>query len=333
MAALEATADLRASHPTASTPEQIAADAPQLQDISAKFPDLLVYTPTAEKYEEVRGFFNAGMTKQPLAVVRPRSEGEVAAIVKELHTRDIPFGIRSGGHDLTAAQAQGRDGVIIDLRGLDSIQIAEDRKSVRVGGGILGIKLSQFLRQHKLVTPHGWCPTVSMAGWVLGGGYGYASAFYGLGVDQLLGGRVVLASGEVVDTDKHADLLWALRGAGNGNFGVVVELRLKLYPQTGLLAGILAFPHAQASDVMTKFGTLEKDLPINFNGEGSHMSFPGIGPVIAWLFAWTSENEDLEDGFAFLEKMRALGTPVLDTVTAGKRPRLRGFEERDSLTL
>ncbi|GKT66259.1 FAD/FMN-containing dehydrogenase [Colletotrichum tofieldiae] len=316
MAALEASAEFRASHPTASTPDQLASDAPQLQDISERFPGLLVYTISAESYEEVRTFFNASMTKHPLAIIRPRTEAEVSAVIQEVHAQNISFGIRSGGHDLTAAQAQGRDGVIIDLRGMDNISIAEDKKSARIGGGILGIKLSKFLQQHKLLTPHGWCPTVSITGWALGGGYGYTSAFHGLGVDQILGARVVLANGETVDTDDHPDLLWALRGAGNGNFGIVVELRVKVYPQTGFLAGFLGFPSAQAGDVLTEFGKFEKELPINFTGEASHLTLPGVGPVLAWLFAWTSENDDLDDGWAFLEKMKALGTPVLNTVSA-----------------
>ncbi|GKT49710.1 FAD-linked oxidoreductase auro [Colletotrichum spaethianum] len=316
MAELEASAEFRASHPAASTPDQLASDAPQLQDISERVPGLLIYTLSAEGYEEVRTFFNASMTQQPLAIIRPRTEAEVSAVVLELHAQNIPFGIRSGGHDMSAAQAQGREGIIIDLRGLDSISINEDKKSARIGGGVLGIKLSKFLQQHKLLTPHGWCQTVSIAGWALGGGYGYTSAFHGLGVDQVLGARVVLANGKTVDTDDHPDLIWALRGAGNGNFGIVVELRVKLYPQTGFLAGFLGFPSAQAGDVLTKFSEFEKELPINFTGEASHLTLPGVGPVIAWLFVWISENDNLDDGWAYLEKMKALGTPVLNTVSA-----------------
>ncbi|KAK1719453.1 hypothetical protein CaCOL14_011969 [Colletotrichum acutatum] len=314
MASLEASPEFRGSHPTASTLEQIAADAPKLKSLMTNFPNLLVYTNSAEKYEEVRSFFNANMTQQPFAVIRPRTEAESVAIIKELKAQDIPFGLRSGGHDLTFGQAQGKDGVIVDLRSLDSIVIAEDKKSVRVGGGILGIKLAHFLQQHKLVTPHGWCPTVSIAGWAMGGGYGYTSAYHGLGADQILGARVVLANGDIVDTDDHPELLWALCGAGNGNFGVVVELQLKVYPQTGFLAGFLGFPNDQVGEVLKKFGEFERDLPVNFTGEATHMALPGVGPVFAWLFAWTSENDDLEEGWAFFEKMKSLGTPVLNTV-------------------
>ncbi|KAK1574070.1 uncharacterized protein LY79DRAFT_673204 [Colletotrichum navitas] len=211
------------------------------------------------------------MTQQPLAIIRPRIEAEVSAFIQELHAQDIPFGTRSGGHDMTAAQARGRDGVMIDLRAMGSISIAEDKKSARIGGGTLSIKLSNFLQQHKLLTPHGWCPTVG-----------------------------------TVDTDDHPDLLWALRGVGNSNFGILVEHRIKLYPKTGFLAGFLGFPAAEAGDVLIKFGKFEKELPINFIGEATHMTLPGVGPVLAWLSAWTSEDDDVDNGWRFLERMKAL---------------------------
>ncbi|WDK21970.1 hypothetical protein CGRA01v4_13260 [Colletotrichum graminicola] len=85
----------------------------------------------------------------------------------------------------------------------------------------LSFKLSKFLQQHQLLTPNDWRPTVGIADWALGGGYGYASAILG-----------------------------ALRGDGNGNFGIV-EIQIKLYPQTGFLAGFLGFPAVEAGDVLT----------------------------------------------------------------------------------
>ncbi|KAK2013451.1 hypothetical protein LZ32DRAFT_617576 [Colletotrichum eremochloae] len=263
METLEASTEFRASHPLASTPDQLGSDAPQLQSISQKFPPLLLYTLSAKGYEELRTFFNASMTQQPLAIIRPRTEAEVSAAIQALHARNITFGIRSCGHDLTAARTQGRDGVIIDLRTMDSIFLAEDKKSARIGS----------------------CA------------------------------RIVLVNGMTMDTDDHPDLLWVLRGAGNGNFGIVFELRIKLYPQTGFLAGMLRFATAEAGDVLTKLGEFERELPINFTGKATHLALPGVGPVLAWLFAWTLEDDNVYDGWAFLEKMKALGTPILNTVS------------------
>ncbi|TDZ24583.1 FAD-linked oxidoreductase aurO [Colletotrichum orbiculare MAFF 240422] len=314
MASLKASAEFRTSNPKGSTQDEIASDAPQLRELAQKFPTLLIYTPSAEAYEQVRPYFNAAVTQQPLAIARPRSVEEVSAVVREAQSKGIPFGIRAGGHDMSGGQAQGKDGIIIDLRAIDGAEIAEDRKSVRVGGGAVSINLAKFLNEHDLVTPHGWCATVGVAGWVLGGGYGYSSAFYGLGVDQVLGAKLVLAGGRVVDTDDHPDLLWALRGAGNGTFGIVVELRLKLYDPTAFLGGLVGFPSDETADVLAKFGEFERDLPVNFTGEISQMTLPGVGPLLVWIFAWTSDDDNLEEGWAFLKKLKSLGTPLLDTV-------------------
>ncbi|OLN95191.1 6-hydroxy-D-nicotine oxidase 5 [Colletotrichum chlorophyti] len=251
------------------------------------------------------------VTQQPLAIIWSRTDAEVTAILQEAQVNGIPFGIRSCVHDLSGAQIQGKDGIIIDLRALDSVVLAEDKQSARVGGGTLSINLSKFLHQRKLLTPHVWCSTIGIAGWALGGGYGYSSAFYGLGVDQIFGARVVLASGEVVDTDDHPDVLWALRGAVNGNFGVVVELWLQVYPENGLLGGLVAFPNAEAAQALTKFGEFEKDLP-----HPSHMTLPGVGhrPGLAVCVDFGSQSRER---LGVSEQVgKSLSTPLLDTVAA-----------------
>jgi FAD/FMN-containing dehydrogenase len=67
---------------------------------------------------------------------------------------------------------------------------------------------------------------------LLGGGMGNMISLYGLGVDQILSARLVLASGEVVtcSSDENPDLFWGIRGAGH-NFGIVSELKVKAYEQ------------------------------------------------------------------------------------------------------
>lgn len=64
-------------------------------------------------------------------------------------------------------------------------------------------------------------------GWSTLGGYGPFSACHGLGVDQIIGAKVVNAKGEVVDADD--EMLMAIRGAG-GTLGIIVELTIKVYP-------------------------------------------------------------------------------------------------------
>merc|ERR1719359_1209272 len=79
------------------------------------------------------------------------------------------------------------------------------------------------------VTGNAHC--VGVGGWLLGGGFGPLSPKHGLGVDNLLSAKVVLADGSLVTADErsNADLFWALKGGG-GNFGIVCEFTFKLHP-------------------------------------------------------------------------------------------------------
>lgn len=53
------------------------------------------------------------------------------------------------------------------------------------------------------------------------------SGTYGLGVDQILGATVVNYKGELIEADE--DLLKGIRGGG-GNLGIIVALKVKIYP-------------------------------------------------------------------------------------------------------
>lgn len=55
---------------------------------------------------------------------------------------------------------------------------------------------------------------------------------YGLGADQVLSARVVLASGEIVNASpcENADIFFAIRGGGGGTYGVITQITVKTYP-------------------------------------------------------------------------------------------------------
>lgn len=69
--------------------------------------------------------------------------------------------------------------------------------------------------------------SVGYAGWCTYGGYGPWANLYGLGVDQIIGARLVDGNGRMTDADD--ELLEGIRGAGP-TFGVIVELIIKVYP-------------------------------------------------------------------------------------------------------
>jgi len=59
------------------------------------------------------------------------------------------------------------------------------------------------------------------------GGYGQWGPNYGLGLDGIIGAKVVNQNGDIIEADE--ELLKGIRGAG-GFAGVIVELTIKVYP-------------------------------------------------------------------------------------------------------
>lgn len=53
------------------------------------------------------------------------------------------------------------------------------------------------------------------------------TSHYGMGVDQIIGAKVVNANGEIQDADE--EMLVGIRGGG-GSLGIIVELTIKVHP-------------------------------------------------------------------------------------------------------
>src|SRR5262249_12575530 len=122
----------------------------------------------------------------------------------------------------------------------------------RIGAGMRLAAVYDALGEHDLTIPAGSCPSVGIAGFTLGGGLGILGRKYGLASDQLLAAQVVLADGRVVECDGNHDheLLWPLRGAGSGNFGVVPSLVFRTCPASPATNFHLAWSYSRAADVI-----------------------------------------------------------------------------------
>ena len=93
-----------------------------------------------------------------------------------------------------------------------------------IGGGATLGRVYDALDAEGRTLNAGCGTTVGIGGLALGGGLGILGRMHGLLSDSLRSAEVVLPSGAIVRTEADADLLWALRGAGQARFGVVTEL-------------------------------------------------------------------------------------------------------------
>ncbi|MFI2379117.1 FAD-binding oxidoreductase [Streptomyces sp. NPDC018964] len=184
----------------------------------------------------------------PQAVAYCATSRDVAACVRFAQDHHLATAVRSGGH--SAAGYSTGPGLVIDVSRLNAVRT--DGSTVHLGPGTQGVDAVNALAPLGLQVAGGTCPTVAMGGWVQGGGIGYAARKYGMGVDRLVSARVVLADGTAVraDADHHADLFWALRGGGGGNFGIVTDYEVRPVRMPVLTLFNLNFRYSDATQAI-----------------------------------------------------------------------------------
>lgn len=197
-----------------------------LKSFLEKHQHITYATPSSPSYTSLRQIFARDQEAVPLAIVRPQSAADVSLLVKFAVSNSVKFTIRTGGHNLSGA-AFAQDALAIDMRDISSINLSADKQTAKIGGGILQSDLATALNKEGLATPVGAIGSVGYVGWSSYGGYGPFSRQWGLGVDQIVGAKLVDSKGELIVADER--LLKGLRGGG-GLFGVIVELEIKVYP-------------------------------------------------------------------------------------------------------
>ena len=166
---------------------------------------------------------------QPLAVARPDTAAGARDAVRWAVSKGVRLRARSGGHSY-AGYSTLDDGVVLDLRNLRHVSVDRAAGTATVGAGTQLIDLYAALASAGATIPSGSCPSVGISGVALGGGMGLAGRAYGLTTDHIVEAQVVTADGRLrrVNARTDPDLLWALRGGGGGNFGIVTEFTFKL---------------------------------------------------------------------------------------------------------
>ncbi|MBG0830142.1 FAD-binding oxidoreductase [Planomonospora sp. ID67723] len=244
--------------------------------------------PDEPGYQARRKAFLGTLAEElPVAVACCASEADVVSALELARARGLPFALRGGGHSF--AEHSSTTGLLVDLGAMKTIEVGAE--SVRVGPGVQIGELARRLAEHGRMVPCGWCPTVGVAGAVLGGGYGPFSRLYGLGADHLLAARAVLADGRSVEAGD--DLLWALRGAGGGNFGVVTQLTLRTRPIVPITAVQAVCDFGRAADLVDAWQHWAPEAPDEVNLEIAVVSGDEPGePPYAVLFGIVAGPEE-----------------------------------------
>ncbi|KAF4635585.1 hypothetical protein G7Y89_g2518 [Cudoniella acicularis] len=194
---------------------------------------------------------------------------DIQAGIKFAECNNVRFVIRNTGHDFLG-RSTGAGALSIWTHYLKDIEFKTwadsyyQGSAVTIGAGIEGWEILEAASAKGLVVVGGECPTVGLAGgYTQGGGHSALSTTFGLAADQTLQFEVVTAAGELVTASRaqNSDLYWALSGGGGGNYGVVVSMTVKTYPDAMVSGAGLEFAAAYTTadlfyEAVSKFHAL-----------------------------------------------------------------------------
>jgi len=203
-------------------------------------------------YAEAKQLFNPRWDgHRPVAIVEATTPQDVSETIRFARRYGLAVRTKAGGHSYVGAST-ANGVIVVSVSRMTAVRYRAADATVRVGAGAKLYPVHRALAAHGRTIPTGTCPTVGAAGLTLGGGLGVASRQYGLTSDQLVSARLVTADGVIrtASGSTNPDLLWALRGGGGGNFGVVTLLEYRTQPTTSLGFFLLSFPWPNAAAVV-----------------------------------------------------------------------------------
>ncbi|EHK47862.1 hypothetical protein TRIATDRAFT_44348 [Trichoderma atroviride IMI 206040] len=205
----------------------------------------------------------------PAYVINATSSTDVQAGVLFANKHALRLVVHSTGHDLLG-RSNAPHSLSINTHHLKEMKLQDSfvpqgrqqrkhYKAVTLGAGSQMSEVYSALADHNLVIVGGSCETVSLGGYLTGGGYGALTPWLGLAVDQILEVEVVLPNGHVViaNSCQNQDLFWAIRGGGGSTFGVLISATVKTFPSPSFasvsLIATASRPYAQGTSSLVAY--------------------------------------------------------------------------------
>jgi FAD/FMN-containing dehydrogenase len=280
-----------------------------------------VIAPSDASYDDARKVWNGKVDRHPAAVVRCASNADVVAAVSFAREHSLLLAVRCGGHS-TPGYSTCDDGIVVDLRPMNRVDVDPAARTARVQGGALWAELDAATQEHGLAVTGGRVSDTGVGGLALGSGSGWLERMFGFTCESLISAEVVTADGQIVTANatENADLFWGLRGGG-GNFGVVTEFVFGLHAVGPILtAGLLVWPRAQAREVIRFYRDYIAQAPIEVGGGVALLTAPPEPfvppdlqgqPVVGVVYCYVGPTAH---GEAAVLPLREFGPPAIDLV-------------------
>ena len=278
-----------------------------------------VLLPGEPGFDDATMLWNGMIETTPALVVQASGTADVVAAVGFAREHGLALSVRGGGHNIAGTAVAG-GGLTLDMSRLRGVLVDPEARTARVQAGCLLGDVDRETQLHGLATPLGFISEVGVAGLTLGGGLGYLTRRFGWTVDNLIEAEIVTADGRVrrASRDEHADLFWAIRGAG-ANLGVVTSFTLRLHAVgPAVYGGLIAWPFERAEEILRAYRALTAEAPRELAVWLMFLRAPAA-PFVPE--AWHGErlcamavchSGDAGDRDTALAPIRALGDPAVD---------------------
>ncbi|MEN2768575.1 FAD-dependent oxidoreductase [Ornithinibacillus xuwenensis] len=269
------------------------------------------------QYHYKRKVWNSHVDRYPSIIFECKTEADVMEAVKHAKEKGLKISVRSGGFHPAGLAVQD-NAVLIDLSNMNDIQVDEVSKVATIDAGAKISEIDQITQEYGLAIPLGMVSTMGVSGLALGGGLGYLRGMYGLTSDNIVGVNIVTAAGDLqyVNRFNHAELFWAIRGAGT-NFGVVTKFEFQLHPVgKTILALDVIYDYKDIYPILKKADQYRRtaidELSFHFiisNGITAGSSIPKKGIRLIGMYAGDLNVQVEEE---VIRPLQELAKPVLD---------------------
>lgn len=267
-------------------------------------------TRQAQQYDDARLGYQRLDPHRPEVIFEVTSATEIEEAVRYAVDHDHRIAVQGSGHGLT----RGIDGgVLIATRRFNGVRVDPAAQTAWVDAGATWQDVLTATAPYGLAPLSGSLPGVGAVAYTLGGGLGLMARKYGYAADHV--NRIELVTADGTRRNADVDLFWALRGGG-GNFGVVTGMEIALFEVPILYGGSLYFDLADYPDAVVAWREWTQDLPEEVTSAVAMIPFPDIPPIPAPLrgkYIAQLQVASLQ-GADVIEPLRAIGTPVLDTL-------------------
>ncbi|KAK3365215.1 hypothetical protein B0T24DRAFT_652315 [Lasiosphaeria ovina] len=189
----------------------------------------------------------------PVFVINTTTPEHIKLGVNFASEHNIRLVVKSSGHDYLGRSVAPNSLYIWvhRLKGLEthssfrpqSCNVDIEASAVTAGAGSQMFELYSALDALNQTTVGGNRRTVSLGGYLTGGGHSILAPRYSLAADQVLEMELVTPTGDIVTANQcqNQDLFWAMRGirlafGGCSTFGILISATIKTFPSPQIVA-------------------------------------------------------------------------------------------------